>query len=71
MTIGLKIKQFREHYGLSQSDFANLIGITQAGLYKIEKGQSLPGYKIFIKIIKLAKKMKYQKLDLFFLDDED
>ena len=46
-----KIKQIRERLGLSQTEFANRIGITKGYLSAIESGKRKPGRKIFEGII--------------------
>ena len=46
-----KIKQIRERLGLSQTEFANKIGITKGYLSAIESGKRNPGRKIFEGII--------------------
>lgn len=53
MTTGAqnKIKQIRERLGLSQTVFADRIGITKGYLSAIESGKRKPGRKIFEGII--------------------
>jgi transcriptional regulator with XRE-family HTH domain len=46
-----KIKQIRERLGLSQTEFADKIGITNGYLSAIESGKRKPGRKIFEGII--------------------
>ena len=46
-----KIKQIRERLGLSQTAFADKIGITKGYLSAIESGKRKPGRKIFEGII--------------------
>ncbi len=46
-----KIKQIRERLGLSQTEFADRIGITKGYLSAIESGKRKPGRKIFEGII--------------------
>jgi transcriptional regulator with XRE-family HTH domain len=46
-----KIKQIRERLGLSQTEFADKIGITKGYLSAIESGKRKPGRKIFEGII--------------------
>ena len=46
-----KIKQIRERLGLSQTKFADKIGITKGYLSAIESGKRKPGRKIFEGII--------------------
>jgi transcriptional regulator with XRE-family HTH domain len=46
-----KIKQIRERLGLSQTEFADKIGITKGYLSALESGKRKPGRKIFEGII--------------------
>ena len=46
-----KIKRIRERLGLSQTEFADRIGITKGYLSAIESGKRKPGRKIFEGII--------------------
>ena len=46
-----KIRQIRERLGLSQTEFADKIGITKGYLSAIESGKRKPGRKIFEGII--------------------
>lgn len=69
MRIGDMFKDFRDHFGLSQADMANLLGASQGIVAKVEIHKALPGFRIFMKFIRLAKKMKYEKLDLFKLEE--
>ena len=47
-TIGDRIKQLREKYGYSQTDFADKIGVSKQTLYKYENGivTNIPSDKI-------------------------
>lgn len=40
-----RITKLRKDHGLSQADVAKKIGVTQANIYKYEKGLSEPPYK--------------------------
>ncbi|NQY75347.1 MAG: helix-turn-helix transcriptional regulator [Candidatus Margulisbacteria bacterium] len=42
MTIGKKIKDLRLKAGLTRRQLANSVGITEAGLFKIEKDERGP-----------------------------
>ena len=46
----MRLKQFRKSLSLSQSQFADEIGIHQTQLSKIESGQNKPGADILLKI---------------------
>lgn len=43
--VGAKIKAFRQSLGLSQTDFARQLGLTQPSLSNLEKGNSLPSWE--------------------------
>jgi transcriptional regulator with XRE-family HTH domain len=43
MNIGMTISNLRRNKGLTQIEFANLIGITQTSLSQIESGKKKPG----------------------------
>lgn len=42
MNIGATIKRLRKEKGLNQTEFGNMVNITQATLSQIENGQSIP-----------------------------
>ncbi len=51
MTFGEKIKQLRQQKSLSQPELANLAGIEQSYLSKIENDKSLPSNDILRKLL--------------------
>ena len=44
------VKHYRDHYEISQEEFAKTIGITASHLSKIETGKRTPSLKIAVKI---------------------
>lgn len=49
--VGKKIKQYRVLRGLTQHDLAELIGLTEKQISKIETGVHYPKFENFIKIL--------------------
>ena len=42
LTVGENVRAWRERRSYGQTELANLVGITPAGLFRIEKGQRQP-----------------------------
>lgn len=62
----LKLKELRERIGLTQKEFAQLLGIPVASLSRIETGKEFPDWlKRTIKINSVLKKFGYSIDDLF------
>lgn len=55
MTLGQKIKYRRQDLGLYQDELAELIGITQNQICKIETNKSKPSVEVLIAISKVLK----------------
>lgn len=51
LEVGKKIKQYRIMRGLTQHDLAELIGLTEKQISKIETGVHYPKFENFIKIL--------------------
>ena len=49
--IGERIREIRTVLGLTQTEFANKVGITPSGLSQIESGKRKPSYDTIQKII--------------------
>lgn len=49
-TIGANIKQLRKTHNLSQTNFANKIGVSQGSLSDLESGKSKPAIETVISI---------------------
>lgn len=49
--VGKKIKQYRIMRGLTQHDLAELIGLTEKQISKIETGVHYPKFENFVKIL--------------------
>lgn len=54
LTFAEKIKTFRRERGYSQSELAEIIGVTQSHLSKYERGDRVPGMKTAGKLEKLG-----------------
>ncbi|MFC1617548.1 helix-turn-helix transcriptional regulator [Candidatus Margulisiibacteriota bacterium] len=52
MCIGHKIEQFRKKVGRTRKNLADDVGITENGLFKIEKGDRNPSFELARKIAK-------------------
>ena len=61
--LGIKIREIRKSKGLTQEQLAELIGIDNKHLSRIEKGRHMPTYNI---IKKLAKVLDF---DIYSIDD--
>jgi len=48
--IAIKIQEIRENLGLSQSEFANKLGVTPAHINRIEKNNGLPSFYLIKRI---------------------
>ena len=55
METGEKIKKFRLNAGLTRKQLAEAIGITEDGLFKIEKGDRNPAFELVRKIANVLK----------------
>ena len=55
MTIGQKIQLKRQELGLYQSELANLVGVNQPQISRIEKGTRNPSIELLLKISKALK----------------
>lgn len=55
MTIGKKIQLKRQELGLYQSELANLVGVNQPQISRIEKGTRNPSVEVLIAISKVLK----------------
>lgn len=55
MTLGQKIKYRRQDLGLCQDELAELTGITQSQICKIETNKSKPSVEVLIAISKVLK----------------
>lgn len=55
MTIGKKIQLKRQELGLYQSELANLVGVNQPQISRIEKGTRNPSIELLLKISKALK----------------
>ena len=51
MTLGEQLKKLRNAKALSQPDLANLAGIEQSYLSKLENDKSMPSNEIFRKLL--------------------
>lgn len=47
LLIGIRIREARERAGLEQSDLGNLLGMSQAGVSKLERGMALTLENLF------------------------
>lgn len=63
---GLKLKEYRQSFNLSQRDIAQLLNITQAYYWKWESGKSIPDAK---QILQLCKIFKCTPNDLYGIND--
>lgn len=54
------IKEFRDHLGLSQIDFANLIGCQQANISCWEIKNTIPKTKHYLRMVEIAKLNKVE-----------
>ena len=54
MTLGQKIKQLRTDKEMSQPDLAQLIGIEQSYLSKLENDKAFPSDEMFNQILKVS-----------------
>ena len=48
--IGKKVKQLRERTGITQLEFASLLGVSQVFVCLMEKGLRVPTYKLLLKM---------------------
>ena len=51
-TIAQRLKQLRTHFGKSQKEMAEWVGITQLAWFNYESGKSLPNGKVLAKLCK-------------------
>ncbi|MCA9313758.1 helix-turn-helix transcriptional regulator [Candidatus Saccharibacteria bacterium] len=61
MDIGLKIKSIREKTGLTQTEFADKIAVSQSYLSKVESGNRHPNYAMLI-MLRAVFKINLNKL---------
>ena len=47
--IGRRVREIRG-FDLTQTEFGRLVGLTQAQVSRLEKGESLPGVEILLKL---------------------
>ena len=66
--LGEKIRQIRKSKGLTQEKLAELIGIDNKHLSRIEKGRHMPTYNIIRKLAKVLEFDIYQIDDMNILD---
>ena len=52
LSIGLKIKSFRDEKGFTQEKFGEIVGIEPANLSNIENGKAYPDIKTLINLVK-------------------
>lgn len=55
MTLGQKIKYKRQDLGLYQNEVAEMVGITQSQICKIETDKSKPSFEVLVAISKALK----------------
>ncbi|MCI1273352.1 MAG: helix-turn-helix domain-containing protein [Clostridiaceae bacterium] len=60
--IGKKIKSFRKQRGITQCELAELVGIHEKQMSRIENGVNFPTFDNFIKIISILK-MSFSDFD--------
>ena len=65
---GRKLRQTRVHRGLSQEQFAELIGVCVDFLSLIERGINAPSFE---RLELMAERLKVQVADLFQFEDEE
>lgn len=69
MDIPQKIRVMRKSEGLTQREFADIIGISYSALTSYEYGRNLPGLEITIKLFKHPRFRRYR--DWFLFDEEN
>ena len=63
-----KVKRYRQFSELTQSQLADLIGVSRQTIHAIEKGKYVPSTVL---ALKLSKELKIEVGELFELDDAD
>ena len=53
--LGAKIKELRNGRNISQSEFAELLGVTKSAVSSYENGTRLPSYEVLVKISRIFK----------------
>jgi transcriptional regulator with XRE-family HTH domain len=68
MNIGKAIKELRKEKGISQTEFAELCGLTQTSLSQIETGTKRPNPK---NLSKICKNLQIPEMYLYLLGAEE
>lgn len=63
-----KVKRYRQFSELTQSQLADLIGVSRQTIHAIEKGKYVPSTVL---ALKLSKELKVKVEELFTLEIED
>jgi putative transcriptional regulator len=63
-----KVKRYRQFSEMTQSQLADLIGVSRQTIHAIEKGKYVPSTVL---ALKLSKELKIEVGELFELDDAD
>jgi putative transcriptional regulator len=63
-----KVKRYRQFSELTQSQLADLIGVSRQTIHAIEKGKYVPSTVL---ALKLSKELKVKVEELFSLENED
>ena len=69
--IGRKITQYRKEQGLSQKEFAKLIGASNSRVSNWEQGRNGPDADILAEICRVLKVSPSELLDIHLSDSED
>jgi putative transcriptional regulator len=62
------VKQFREKRGLTQEQFANLVGVSRQSIISVEKGHYIP---TTILALRIASVLSVKVEELFTLEKKD